>query len=63
MKTVYLVLFLWHHTYHGSPTLTLTPMLSLAACEAAGAFVAELVKDAPPNNNLLRWRCIEVASK
>ncbi len=63
MKTVYLMLFLWHNTYHGSPSLTMTPMPSLAACEVAGFFAAELVKDAPPNNNILRWRCVEIPNK
>lgn len=75
MKTVYLILYLYHSHWGGSastggPSITVAPMPSLAACEAVGTQAKSLADSRIPDvgGNIWRsipavYRCIEVASK
>lgn len=67
MKTVYLILYLYHSQWGGSastggPSIAITQMPSLVACEAVGAQAKTLADSRIPAVDAA-YRCIEVASK
>lgn len=68
MKTVFLVMYLWHtwapgaNAGHGGPALTVTPMPSKEICEKVGEMLSTRLKqnDLPPTSSKTYYWCIEV---
>lgn len=67
MKSVFLVMYLWHTWAYGTyaglgdPALTITPMPSKAICESVGALVSNRLKqnDLPPSKASTYYWCVE----
>lgn len=75
MKTVFLILYLWHsdqtsHHFHydnnragmnGGPVLRIERMESLRQCDAVGKEVKNLADAQPHGTEPVAYRCIEVS--
>lgn len=73
MKSVFLILYLWHGGTRGGPAITVAPMPSLAACQQVGTQAKTLADSQPREHEREGWgiasegdfrpavfRCIEV---